>query len=228
MGEEKSVLQLGGVGGLLAGIALLIFLILIGLTGGAGNTEALLGKFQEFGRAYVLVPGLGMIAFLLSVPLFLALRRASRIAGPATALLGGFLGVSGALFTAASWAITMAGLSVLSDLWAVAAAPQKETILIVAQAVELGITHTLTAFGVLLIGLAFASFGWALNARPDVSKGYGWASVVLGLLVAVSMFIALGLNETGLEGPFVGIGLFVTIALFLLLGWKVYTLSRSA
>ena len=227
MGEEKSTLRLGGMSGLLAGIVLILFPIGIALSGGGGPTEALLRKFQDIGRGYMLVVGLGMAGFLLSMPLFLALNRASKKTGPATALVGVVLGVSGALSAAASWAITMAGFPVLSDLWVAAADPQKEMVLIAAQAIELGITHPLQLFGSLLIGLAFTAFGWALLTRPDVAKGYGWASLVLGLLVAVSSLVTAGLSETGREGPFLIIGLFVMIALFLLLGWKVYSLSRA-
>ena len=226
MGEDKSILQVGGLGGLLAGIVSITFLIGVALSGGAGTTEALLRKFQEIGRGYMLVVGLGMVGFLLSVPLFLALHRASRRAGPATALVGGVLGVSGAFFAAANWAIVMAGFPVLSDLWAAAPDAQKEMVLIAAQAVELGVTHSLALFGGLLIGLAFASFGWSLLARSD-ARGYGWASLVLGLLVAVSWVAVAALNETGMEVAFLAIGSIVTWALFFLLGWKVYSLSRT-
>ncbi|MFQ6012727.1 MAG: hypothetical protein ACE5LS_03675, partial [Thermoplasmata archaeon] len=59
VGEDTSVLWLGGLSGLLAGIALILFPVGIALTGGAGSTEFLLMKIQEFGRVYLIVPGLG-------------------------------------------------------------------------------------------------------------------------------------------------------------------------
>lgn len=130
MGEDRSVLQLGGLSGLLAGITLIVSPILIAASGGGGTTEALLRKIQEIGRVYLFVPGLAMVS--------------------------------------------------------------------------------------------------SLRARTDVPNGYGWASVVLGLLIAVSWAAAAGLNETGMEGPFLATAFFTMVALFLLLGWKLYSLSKAA
>ena len=227
MGEEKSIVQMGGLGGLLAGIVLIISALLLGSSGGPGTTEEVLIRNSEVGRVFLLFPGVSLAAFLLSVPLFLALHRVSKRTGPAPALLGGVLGVSGALVMAANWALILVGAPFLADLHAAATDADKPAILIAAQAWE-QVTHGFQFFGGLLIGLAFASFGWALLARPDV-RGYGWASLVLGLLVAASWLIVVGIGgETGPVIAFLVIGFLAIIPLFLLLGWKVYSLSRAA
>ena len=104
----------------------------------------------------------------------------------------------------------------LSDLWAAPPAAEQPVIVIAAEVVE-QITHSFQFLAFLLIGLAFVSFGWVLLTRPGVPKGYGWVSVVQGLVAFLGDDITLTL------GGFLG-----TPALFLLLGWKVYSLSRAA
>lgn len=175
MGEEKRFLQLGGLGGLLAGILPIVSLLLavsLGFTG-PGSTEELLRRFQDFGRAYLIFPGLSLAASLFAVTLFLALHRVSKTVSPVTAVVGAALGTSGALFAAANWGIIIIGGPFLADLHAAATGADRTTILIAAQAWE-QVPHGFQFFGGLLIGLAFVSFGWALRARTDVQGGFGW------------------------------------------------------
>ncbi len=227
MGEDKSILQIGGLGGLLAGVVYIIGTIIFLSLGGAGTTEEALTRMNDFGAAYLAFPALSMAAFLLSIPLFLALHRSTGSASPASAMLGVVLGASGALVAAANWAMVLIGLPVLSNLHATATDIEKPMILFAAQAWE-QITHAFQFFGGLLIGLAAMSFGWGLLAAQGGSRVYGWASVILGLLITASWVIAVGFSGTGIDVAFVGIGFLAIIPLFLLLGWKVYSLSRAA
>lgn len=226
MGEDKRILQIGGLGGLLAGIVLIVGSVVFVSVGGAGTTEESLTRMNEFGAAYLAFPALSLVAFLLSLPLFLALYRGTKSAGPAPAMLGVVLGASGALVVAANWAMILIGLPVLSQVHATATDAERSMILFAAQAWE-QITHAFQFFGGLLIGLAATSFGWGMLASHGGSRVYGWASAILGLLITASWVLAAGFSGTGIDVAFVGIGLLATIPLFLLLGWRVYSLSRS-
>ena len=115
----------------------------------------------------------------------------------------------------------------LSDLYAAAPAAEQQIILVAGHLFE-QTTHAFQLIGGLLLGLSFASFGWVLLARPDVSKGYGWASVVLGLFGIVTIFISVLSGGVGAGFAIGAIGSIGGIALLLLLGWKVYSLSRTA
>ena len=85
------------------------------------------------------------------------------------------------------------------------------------------IQHAFQFLGFLLIGLAFVSFGWGLLARHDIAKGYGWAGVVIGALVALHGLVAFSGFPFALTlGGFGGLGV-----LFLLFGWKAYRMSRT-
>ena len=69
----------------------------------------------------------------------------------------------------------------------------------------------------LFIGLAFVAFGLAMRGSQDFGEGLAWLSVVLGIVVVLFTLLVL---------VFVGV---IALAVFaLVLGWKVYSLSRAA
>ena len=227
MGEDKSVLQMGGLAGLLAVVLYIVGVGLVISFGGPATAEETLVRIQELRAVFVLLTVVAIIGSLLMVALFLALHGFLRNAGPARALLGGAFGISGALVLAANYAIGLTAFPVLSDLHAAAPAAEQTIIVIAAEVVE-QITHAFQFLGILLIGLAFASFGWGLLAHQEVSKGYGWASVVFGVIAAVSALMAFVFAGADVSTISSSIGFLAIIALFLFLGWKIYRMARAA
>ncbi len=223
MGEYRGLLRIGGLGALPAGILWVFALILVGVLDLGQTAEEALLFAQEVGALYVIQPMVYLIAQLLTVPLFLGLHRVSRDAGPSRALVGVVLGVSGTLIYVANWAIVVTAFPVLSDLHAVAP-PAEQTMIVYAAEVVEQITHAFQSLAQLLIGLAFISFGWVLLARHDIAMGYGWAGIVLGGIVALHALVSFsGFPFALILGGFGGMGV-----LFLLFGWKLYSLSRAA
>lgn len=221
MGEDNSILQVGGLSGLLAGLVMVIFMIVVVAAGGAATAEDTLIIAQELRAPFVILHIGTLIGFLLPGFLFLALRRILTDAGPARALLGAAFGVSGALIFAANWAIVVTSFPALSDLHAAPGADQP-MIVIAAEVVE-QITHSFQFLGVLLIGLAFVSFGWGMVTHPTLPNGYGWGSAILGGIAGAHGLLAFSGDDITLAAvAFLGVA-----ALFLVLGWKVYSLSRA-
>lgn len=228
MGEDQSILRWGGVSGLLAGILIIVIAITMTFLGGPATTEGLLIRVRDMGRVYLVLPGLRTITYLLPIPLFIALHRATRTPRPMSAILGAVLGVSGALVVAANWAMALVGLPTLVDAYVQASAADRPMVVLVAQAWE-QVTHAFQFFGGFLLGLGFAFVGRAMLARTDIKRGYGAASLILGLAAAVSWLIAVGIGgETGPIIIFLFIGFLATLPLYFLLGWKAYSLSRTS
>lgn len=223
MGEEKRILQIGGLAAMPAGIIWIIGAIGVAFLNVALTAEETVRLGTDI-YAVVVYPGMAfLVALLLALLLFLALHRVSKGAGAARATLGATLGVSGSLLFVVSFAIGGQAWPVLADLYA-GAPPEEQAIIVIAGEVVQQIDHALQLVGFLLIGLAFISFGWVLRARPDISQGYGWAGVIIGGLVALTGLVGLsGFPSALLVGGFGGTGV-----LFLLFGWKVYSLSRAA
>lgn len=230
MGEEKSILRMGGLGGILSIILLIAYFAIVAYWSSIGSmlggpAENRLPTIQEVRMAFPPVTSLALAATLLWIPFFFALYRLLTKVGPARALLGGTFGVLGAFLYATAWVVIMVVIPYLSDRHAAATAAETPMVLIAANTV-IELTHSLQDLGILLVGLAFASLGWAMLVRPDIRKGYGWASLALGLVVAVSGFVLALTGGRGIGQGF-GIGGIAMFALFALLGWKVYSLSRT-
>ena len=216
MGEDKRILQLGGIGGLLAGISFILASISRGLTPRFSTSEEVLQSYLESATLHLLNQAFLFVAILLFIPLLLALYRSLRKSSPAGALLGSVIGVMGLTILAISLVSSLAALSTLSGLYAAATPAEKTTIVIVAEVMG---SFGLSIAGRWFFALSFVSFGVAMLGSPAYKRRFGWVTVILGIF-------------TGLVAPFalipgshseIGWGL-----LSLILGWKVYSLSRAA
>jgi hypothetical protein len=76
--------------------------------------------------------------------------------------------------------------------------------------------------GLLLVPIGFIALGVAMLGAPDFGTGFGAVSVVLGVVgvVAASVLVVDPLS------PSAFIGVLALIVFHLILGWKVYGLSR--
>ena len=90
------------------------------------------------------------------------------------------------------------------------------------QATE-GIFDALFGAGLLLVPIGVFALGVAMLGAPAFGKGFGWVSVVLGVagVVAASVLLVDPLS------PSAFIGILALIVFHLVLGWKVYSLSRA-
>lgn len=221
MGEDERVLRLGGLGGLISGvvgiIAAIILVTLVPTV--AGPAEAIM-RFPENRAALNTFQILNLVAIIVALPLLLALYRALRRTSRASALFGSVLAALGLPILAFSIVPSLILTPFLADLHAEATTDAVRTTLVLLWQTSILIFNTAFLIGVLFLGIAFIVLGVAMLGNEDFGQGFGWLSVVLGVVGVIAISV----------GQFVDIPLAlgaVPFILFLLImGWKVYSLSR--
>ena len=224
MGEEKSVLRWGGIAGLLAGIFIVGFFIMVGLVPeGPVDPEGLVMRFPDVGAAVTMRSSLGNAAAFLTVALLLALYHALRGTGRGPALFGSVLGVLGLVVTALAFTSVFVAFAPLSDLYhAPGTTPEEQaTVVLLAQASG-GIIDTFFFVGNLFLMIGFIALGVAMLGAPNFGKGFGGVTVVLGVAGAVGQY------ATVVVPAGIGAAVLANLIFLFLFGWKVYSLSRAA
>ena len=226
MGEDKSVLKWGGLGGLLAGVLFLVGIILgVALAGPDPiSAEEQIVQYPERGAGPRAFASLAMVAVILLVGFFLALYRALRRPSLATALFGSVLAVLGLVFLAFSAANTLVTYPFLSGLYhAPGATPEDQVTLVLLWRYTFeGIFRAAFFAQSLFVSIGVIALGVAMLRSPDFGKGFGGVSVVLG--VAGVAGGVLSRIVSGAEFLYI-----IAFLIFpLLFGWKVYNMSRTA
>jgi hypothetical protein len=223
--DEKSVLRWGGLAGILGGIVfVLIFVVVIAFVGpDPAEPEGEVMRFPDIRAARTVEDGLYLVVLILWIAHFLALYRALRGTRLAPALFGSVMGIVG-LGVLAAGALPHVAQAPISDLYhAPGATPEdKATLVLVWQATE-GIFDALFGVGLLLVPIGFVALGIAMLGAPAFGKGFGGLSVALGAVgvVAASVLVVDPLSASAF------VGVLALIVFHLVLGWKVYSLSRA-
>jgi hypothetical protein len=221
--EEQGVLRWGGLAGFLAGITFIVVFFIVGLFVG---TEPLTPAreaaiFPEIRTARIVENSLYLLVLLLGIVHFLALYRALRQTSLAPALFGTALGIVGLVMLAAG-ALVHVATGPIADLYhAPGATPgDRETLVVVWQA-TMGIFNALLVVGLVTLPLGLITLGAAMVGAPAFGKGFGGLSVTLGMVgLAAAGTQLVNVSTIG------AIGIFALIVFQLVLGWKVYSLSR--
>jgi hypothetical protein len=225
MDEEKSVLRWGGLAGILGGIIfIVVFVVVIAFVGAdPAEPEGEVLRFPEIRAARTVEDGLYLVVLVLWVTHFLALYRALRGMSLAPALFGSVLGIVG-LGVLAAGALPHVASIPISDLYhAPGGSPQEHaTLVLMWQATE-GIFDALFGVGLLLVPIGFIALGVAMLGAPAFGKGFGRVSVVVGAVgvVAASVLLVDPLS------PSAFVGVLSLIVFHLILGWRLYSLSRA-
>jgi hypothetical protein len=223
MDDEKSVLRWGGLAGMLGGIAfILVMVTLIVLVQPPTDPEEVVMRFPDSRAAIAVGQGLYLVAVIMWVTLFLALYRALRETSLAPALFGSVLALVGLVLLAAGGLTNVAFVSI-SDLYhAPGATPEEQaTLVFMWQAIQ-GVFNETDTVGILLMNIGFIILGVAMLRAPAFGRGFGWVSVVLGVVGIVG--ILLFPIDSLLYAPF---GILAYIIYPVLFGRKVYSLSRA-
>jgi hypothetical protein len=227
MGQERSVLRWGGLAGMLGGILLILTFVIV-IAGPVGmeepaDLEGWVMRFPEVRAARVAENGLYLVGLILWVTLFLALYRALRGASLAPALFGSLLGVLG-LGVLVAGALPHVATGPISDLYhAPGATPEDQATLALLWQATQGIFDALLAAGLLLVPIGVTALGVAMLGAPAFGKGFGGVSVVLGVAGAVAAVF----NIVD-PSPIVAVSILALIVFHLVLGWKVYSVSRAS
>ena len=93
------------------------------------------------------------------------------------------------------------------------------TLVLIWQAIQ-GIFDALLITGLVIVPIGIVALGVAMLGSPAFGKGFGWVSVVLGVLGIVAAAVLL----VDPLSPIAAVGIFALIIFYLVLGWKVYSL----
>ena len=223
--EEKSVLRWGGLAGILGGIIfILVFVIVIVFVGlDTLDPEGEVMRFPDIRGARTVENSLYLVVLILWVTFFLALYRALRGTSLAPALFGSVLGILGLVVLAAGALPHVATLPISELYHAPGATPvDKATLVLLWQATQ-GIFEALLIVGLFIMPIGITALGVAMLRAPAFGKGFGWVSVVLGVVGVVAAIVLL----VDPPSPIAFAGVLVLIVFHLVLGWKVYSLSKD-
>jgi hypothetical protein len=186
--------------------------------------EGELMRFPDIRAGRTIEDSLYLMVLILWVAHFLALYRALREASLAPALFGSVLGILG-LGVLAAGALPHIATAPISDLYhAPGATPQDQaTLVLMWQATE-GIFDALFVVGVLLVPIGLVALGVAMLGAPAFGKGFGGVSVVVGVIGVVAATVLL----VDPLSPSAFVGVLALIVFHLVLGWKLYSLSRAS
>jgi hypothetical protein len=225
MEEEQSVLRWGGLAGILGGITfILVFVVVIAFVGAEpAQPEWLVMRFPDIRAVRTVEDGLYLVVLILWIAHFLALYRALRETSLAPSLFGSVLGIVG-LGVLAAGALPHVASVPISELYhAPGATPEDQaTLVLLWQATE-GIFDALFGVGLFLVPMGFAALGVAMLGSPAFGKGFGRVSVALGVVGVVSASVLL----VDPLSPSAFVGVLALIIFHLVLGWKLYSLSRA-
>jgi Domain of unknown function (DUF4386) len=224
VGEERSVLRWGGLAGILGAILfILVFVVVIVLVGpDPAESEGPVRRFPDVRAARTVENGLYLAVLILWVIHFLALYRALRGTSLAPALFGSVLGILGLVVLAAG-ALPHVATVPISDLYhAPGATPEEQAALhLLWQATE-GIFDAMLVVGLLPLPIGLVALGVAMLGSPAFGKGFGRACLLLGAIGIAAAAVLL----VDPQSPIALVGVLALIVFHLVLGWRVYRLSR--
>jgi hypothetical protein len=224
--QEKSVLRWGGLAGIVGGILLVVVFAIVGF--GPVGMEPVepageVMRFPEIRTARIVEEGLYLAVLVLWVIHFLALYRALRGTSLAPALFGSALGILGLVMLVAD-TLRHVATDPIADLYHApgATAGDQATLVFLWQATN-GILDALLITGLSVLPMGLIALGVAMFGSPAFGKGFGGVSVALGVVGGVAACVLL----VDPASPIAAVGVFALIIFHLVLGRKVYSLSRS-
>jgi hypothetical protein len=221
MAQEKSVLQWGGLAGVLGSILFILVFVIVGVFVGMEFVEVM--RFPDVRTARIVENSLYLVVIILWVVHFLALYRALRETSLAPALFGSVLGILGLVMLAAD-SLHHIWQTPISDLYHASGATleAQATLVLLWQATH-GIFNALLVTGLVLLPIGVTALGVGMLGTPAFGKGVGGVSVVIGILGVVAGIVLL-------IDPGSSIAVVIVLSLIVFhiaVGWKVYRLSRA-
>lgn len=225
MEDERTVLRWGGLAGILGGLIMILVFVIVAVLVGPDpeELEGFLTRFPGIRAVRTVENSLWLVVLILWMIHFAALYRALRGARLAPALFGSLLGILG-LTVLAAGALVHVATAPIADLYHAPGATLEDraALVLIWQATN-GIFEALLLVGGAMAPIGLALLGLAMGQEPAFGRGPGRLSVVLGVvgLVAAAWAIV-SLQTAALVFTVLGLVIF-----HLVLGWKVFGLSRA-
>lgn len=223
--EERRVLRWGGLAGILGSLTFILVFIIVGVFVGADPAEpaGAVNRFPDIRAGRTVENGLYLAVIVLWVAHHLALYRALRGTSLAPALFGSSLGILG-LAVLAVGALPHAANLQLSNLYhASGATPESQATLALVWQGTQGILNGQLVTGLVVLPVGLGALGMAMLQAPSFGRAYGLAGMGLGI-VGAGAAVALLVDPLSFIAV---ISVFALILFHLIVGWKVYRLSRS-
>ncbi len=226
LAQEKSVLRWGGLSGMLGVLFLILVWVVIGVfvPPDPADLAGFVTRFPDIQAARVVENGMYLLALIMEIPLFLALYRALRKTSLAPALFGSALGIVGLVVMVAS-ATPHVAHAPLYDLYrAPGATPADQATLTLLWQAIWGINDSMLYVGFFVVPIGLILLGAAMFGAPSFGKGFGWVSVVLGVLGLTAAVLQM-VDPASMIGA---VSYFACVIFYLVSGWKLYSLSRAS
>ncbi len=181
--------------------------------------ESFLDQFTENGALFTVVLQVLAIAFLLFIFFVFALVGSLKRAAPSSALLGGVFAILCASLAIIFFFAGIVTGSALSSLSAEAMTPEERAVILVAAEASVSIFIGILTAAIFFLGVSLLFLGFSMLSDPDYQSGFGWFSLALGIASLGLVFV---------PGVQVFIAFFPWLAFSLVLGLKVYGLSKAA
>lgn len=223
--QEKSVLRWGGLAGILSGTMFILVLILVTVIIGddPGDLAEWVIRFPGIKATRVVENIIYLTALILAIPLFLALYWALKKTSLAPALFGSALGILGITSMAVSTTPHVAHTPLANLYYASEATPADQAAIVLMWQATWGIFNAMLYVGFFVVPIGLILLGVAMFEAPTFGKGIGGTSVVLGGLGLVAAVLQMA-DPASMIGV---VSYFAIIISCFVLGWKVYSLSRT-
>lgn len=224
MSGQRDILRWAGLAGIMGGVMFILTIItLLALVPPSSSDPVGLVKNFPSARLGVTVgDSLDFLAVMLWAGLFIGLYKALREISSAPAIFGSLLGIMGQVALAAG-AVPTVAFAPISDLYhASGATPTDQaSLLLIAQSTQ-GIFNETDTVGFALMTAGFILLGVAMLKTPSFGKVLGALSAILGA-VGLAGISLVAVNSAS----FAIFGILIFIVLPVVLGWKLYSLSRA-
>lgn len=225
MEQERSVLRWGGLAGLLGGVIFVASIVYQVAFIGTGTTAPGSGPIMRFpGLQTQIIVGqtLFLVGTILLVPLFLALYRSLRGSNLAPALFGVGLSFLGLAVLAVESEPNVAMAQISAQYHAAGATAAQQAAAVIAWQAAQGMFNEYDTCAYIFLSVGFIILGLAMLKASGFGRAYG------GLTTAVGVVGLIGVAATPVTSAIFAIPAALTFVVFpLLLGWKVYALSKA-